>query len=363
MKIKEITKAIEDFAPLHLQESWDNSGIQVGNPENEITGVLLCTDVREEIVDEAIERGANMIISHHPLLFRGLKKIVGRTYQERIVAQAIKHDITIYCAHTNMDSACNGVNFKMAEKLELNNVRILCPQHDKLRKLIVFVPNDSVAHVEEAMHDAGAGKLGNYDHCSYQLNGEGRYRALDGANPFAGKVDELHCEPEVRVEVLVHKALCNKVVAAMLKAHPYEEPAFDIIALENSDKYAGLGVIGDIEPMDARKFLNLVKKAFEVNTIRYSGNLDHDVSRIAMCGGAGVEFIDAAKSQGADVYITGDMKYHEFQGNEDSIILADIGHYESEHYTKEIFYDIIKKKNPNFAVDFAQHEKNQINYL
>ena len=173
MKIKEITKAIEDFAPLHLQESWDNSGMQVGNPENEITGVLLCTDVREEIVDEAIERGANMIISHHPLLFRGLKKIVGRTYQERIVAQAIKHDITIYCAHTNMDSACNGVNFKMAEKLGLNNVRILCPQHDKLRKLIVFVPNESVAHVEEAMHDAGAGKLGNYDHCSYQLNGEG----------------------------------------------------------------------------------------------------------------------------------------------------------------------------------------------
>lgn len=363
MKIKEITDAIEAHAPLHLQESWDNAGMQVGNAQDEVTGVLLCTDVREETIDEAIERGANLIISHHPLLFRGLKKIMGRTYQERIVTKAIKHDITIYCAHTNMDSAQGGVNFKMAEKLGLTNVRVLAPQQATQRKIVVFVPNEAATEVVNAMCEAGAGRLGDYDHCSYQMQGEGHYRALDGAMPWAGEVGQPHTEPEVRVEVLVNKALCGKVVAAMLKAHPYQEPAFDIIALENCDDYAGLGVLGDLEPTDARQFLEKVKTAFDVVSLRYSGDLNRKVSRVAMCGGAGAEFIGTALSHRADVYITGDMKYHEFQGNEDRIILADIGHYESEHYTKEIFYDIIQKKNPNFAVDFAQSEKNQVNYL
>ena len=363
MKVKEITNAIEAVAPLYLQESWDNSGMQVGNPDSEVTGVLLCTDVREEILDEAIKRGSNLIISHHPLLFRGLKKIVGRTYQERIVALAIKHDITIYCAHTNMDCAVGGVNFKMAEKLGMKNVCVLDPQQGTQRKIVVFVPTEAVAEVEKAMCDAGAGRLGNYDNCSYSMSGEGHYRALDGAEPWAGKVGERHSEPEVRLEMLVHNALCGRVVAAMIKAHPYEEPAFDIIAIENGDKYAGLGVIGDVEPQDARAFLEKVKNAFEVETLRYSGILDRNVRRIAMCGGAGAEFAGLAMSKGADVYITGDMKYHEFQGNEERIILVDIGHYESEHFTKEIFYDIISKKNPNFAVDFADTEKNQVNYL
>ena len=363
MKVKDITQAIELMAPLYLQESWDNSGMQVGDPESEITGVLLCTDVREEIVDEAIERGANLIISHHPLLFRGLKKIVGRSYQERIVTRAIKHDITIYCAHTNMDSAVGGVNFKMAEKIGLKNVQVLDRQQGTQLKVVVFVPIEAASQVEKAMCEAGAGRLGNYDSCSYSMNGEGHYRPLDGAEPWSGEVGTVHHEPEVRLEVLANKALCSKVITAMLKAHPYEEPAFDIIALENSDKYAGLGVIGDIEPQNAHDFLEKVKKAFEVKTLRYSGNLDRKISCIAMCGGAGSEFIGIAMSQGADVYITGDMKYHEFQGNEDRIILVDIGHYESEHYTKEIFYDIIQKKNPNFAVDFARSETNQVKYL
>ena len=363
MKIKEITSAIEAVAPLYLQEGWDNAGMQVGDVDREVTGVLLCTDVREETIDEAIERGMNMIISHHPLLFRGLKKIVGRSYQERVVARAIKHDIAIYCAHTNMDSAVGGVNFKMAEKLGLKNVGVLDPQQDTLRKLVVFAPVEAATDVEHAMCDAGAGRLGNYDNCCYLMSGEGHYRALDGAEPWSGEVGEIHHEPEIRVEVLVHKSLCSRVVAAMLKAHPYEEPAFDIIALENGDKYAGLGVIGETEPQNACDFLEKVKTAFEVKSLRYSGNLNRKVKIVAMCGGAGSEFIGTAMSRGADVYITGDMKYHEFQGHEDQIILADIGHYESEHFTKEIFYDIIQKKNPNFAVDFARSEKNQVNYL
>ncbi len=363
MKVKEITGAIEAFAPLYLQESWDNAGMQVGNLEDEVTGIVLCTDVREDIVDEAIEKGANMIISHHPLLFRGLKKIVGRTYQERIVVKAVKHDINIYCAHTNMDSARGGVNFKIAEKLGMKNVEVLDCQKGTQRKVVVFVPTAHATEVENAMCNAGAGKLGDYDRCTYRLAGEGRYRALDGAKPHAGQVGERHVEPEARIEVLVHQALCGKVIAAMIKAHPYEEPAFDIIPLDNEDKYAGLGVIGDIEAEDAKLFLQRVKNAFDVDTVRYSGNLNKMVSRIALCGGAGAEFMGKALALGADVYITGDMKYHEFQGNEERIILADIGHYESEHYTKEIFLDIIREKFPNFAVTFATKEKNQIKYL
>lgn len=363
MKVREITHAIEQYAPLYLQEGFDNAGMQVGDPESFITGVLLCTDVREEIIDEAIEHGANMIISHHPLIFRGLKKIAGRTYVERIVARAIKHDITIYCAHTNLDNTRGGVSFKMAQKLGLDHVRVLVPQRDTLCKLAVFVPLAQAAVVESAMCDAGAGKLGDYDHCSYRLQGEGCYRALEGANPFAGKVGEHHVEPEVRIEVLVKKVLCDGVVCAMKAVHPYEEPAYDIIPLGNEDKYSGLGVIGDIVPEDATLFLERVKTTFGVNVLRYSGDLHRQVSRIAMCGGAGSEFLDKAVAQGAQVYITGDMKYHEFQGQEDRIILADIGHYESEHFTKEIFFDIIQKKNPNFAVTFATKEKNQINYL
>lgn len=363
MKVKDITGAIEAVAPLYLQESFDNAGMQVGDPESEVTGVLLCTDVREPIIAEAMERGANLVISHHPLLFRPLKKIAGRTYQERIVAQAIKHGISIYCAHTNMDCAPGGVNFKMAQKLGLRNVRILVPQQGTLRKLAVFVPTAQAAQVEQAMFNAGAGRLGDYDSCSYRVAGEGRYRALPGANPFAGEVGEHHVEPEVRVEVLVRKALMGRVVQAMLQAHPYEEPAFDIIPLDNGDAYAGLGAIGDIEPEDATTFLQRVKRTFECKSLRYSGNTARQVSRIALCGGAGSEFAAAAMAQGADVYITGDMKYHEFQGNEDRIILADIGHYEGEHFTKEIFLDIIQKKNPNFAVAYARNEENQVKYL
>lgn len=363
MKIREITAAIEEFAPLYMQEDFDNAGIQVGDLNAEITGIVLCTDVREDIVDEAIERGANLVISHHPLIFHPLKKIASRSYIEKIVAKAIKNDITIYCAHTNMDNARGGVSFKMAEKLGMTDVEVLDPQRGKLRKVVVFVPTAQVADVEKAMFAAGAGRIGDYDCCSYRLSGEGHYHALEGANPFAGAVGEYHTEPETRVEVIVEAAQCGAVVKAMLKAHPYEEPAFDVVQLDNESRYCGSGVIGDIEPVDAMEFLNKVKTAFEVGAIRYSGDTHKKVRRIAMCGGSGAFLLDTAMRAGADVYLTGDLRYHEFMGNENRIIIADIGHYESEHFTKEIFCDIIKKKNPNFAVTFAEKEKNQIKYL
>ena len=266
MKIREITDAIEQYAPLRLQEEWDNAGIQVGDPEADISGVLLCTDATEAVVAEAIERGFNLVIAHHPLIFRGLKKIMGRTPVERAVAMAIKHDITIYSAHTNMDSAWQGVSFRMADKIGMTNV--------------VFLDDNPV-------------------------------------DPYG----------------------------------------------EQESTSAGGGVIGDIEPMEAREVLQRVKAAFEVGAVRYCGDANRIVTRVALCGGAGGFLLDKAVNMGAQLYVTADMRYHDFLDNWQRIVVADIGHYESEHFTKEIFLEIIQKKNPTFAVDFAKKETNQVNYL
>ena len=364
MKIAEVTRLIEDYAPLSLQESWDNAGFQVGNPQNEATGALLCLDVTEAILDEAIAKGFNLIITHHPLIFKGLKSLTGRNVIERIVIKAIKHDIAIYAAHTNMDSAWGGVSHLIAQKIGLENVATLSPQCGKLYKLVTFVPCESADAVREAMAHAGAGKIGNYDSCSYNMQGEGMFRALDGAKPFVGVENELHKETEVRIEVIVPSGIKGKVLRAMLESHPYEEPAYDIIALENEDKYAGLGVVGDLPAAeDALMFLSRVKEIFDVKALRYSGNADVQVKRVAICGGSGADFVREAISMGADVFITGDVKYHQFMSDEDRILMADIGHYESEHYTKEIFSEIITKKIPNFAIQYAELEKNPINYL
>ena len=364
MKIAEVTRLIEEYAPLSLQEGWDNAGFQVGNPQAEATGALLCLDVTEAILDEAIAKGLNLIITHHPLIFKGLKSITGRNAIERIVVKAIKHDVSIYSAHTNMDSAWGGVSHLVAKKIGLENVATLSPQQGKLYKLVTFVPCDAADAVREAMAQAGAGKIGNYDSCSYNMQGEGTFRALDGANPYVGAQGELHKEPETRIEVIVPSNVKGKVLRAMLEAHPYEEPAYDLIALENEDKYAGLGVVGDLpEAEEAMSFLARVKEIFEVGVLRYSGDVERKVKRVAICGGSGAEFVREAISLGADVFITGDVKYHQFMGDEDRILMADIGHYESEHYTKEIFNEIITKKIPNFAVQYAELEKNPINYL
>ena len=363
MKVKEITSAIEKFAPLHLQESYDNAGMQVGDADSVITGVVLCTDVSNAIVDEAIACGANLIISHHPLIFHGLKKLTGRSDVERMVIKAIRHGISIYSAHTNIDNARGGVSYKMAEKLGLKNVEVLDPQVGTLCKIVVFVPLQQAAEVEQAMWDAGAGQLGDYHRCSYRLQGEGRFCPCPGANPFVGETGTDHVEPEIRLEVLVSKARSGAVLAAMLKAHPYEEPAFDVIPLDNADRYSGSGVIGDIQPDSATSFLQQLKATFGVHTLRYSGNLTRSIKRVALCGGSGAEFVGAAVSSGADVYVTGDVKYHDFTGNASRILIADIGHYESEQYTKDIFYEIIREKMPNFATYYAKSENKQVKFF
>ena len=363
MIIKEIISAIEEYAPLSLQESWDNAGVQVGGIDAEATGALLCVDVTECIVDEAVAKGANLVISHHPLLFKGLKRIVGATPVERIVAKALRNGITIYSAHTNMDSTVGGVSWRDAEKLGLKNVHVLAPQSGQVMKLVTFVPVAHVDAVSEAMWQAGAGQIGNYDRCAYRMTGTGTYRPVDGANSFAGHIGEQHEEAEVRVEVVFPVAITGRVVSAMLAAHPYEEPAYDLFKLENKQP-TGLGIVGEIEqPVKAADFIAHVKHVLNIASVPCSGNLDATVKKVALCGGAGGEFIPDAIRSGADIYMCGDLKYHDFTSYNDRIVIANIGHYESEECTKGIFYDIIKKKFPNFATYYAELEKNPISFL
>ncbi len=362
MKICEIIDAIEQYAPLHLQEPWDNAGLQVGDAGREATGALLCVDVTEAVMAEAVERGVNLVVSHHPLLFRGLKRITGNSSVERIVATALKHDIAVYSAHTNMDSANGGVSWATGRMVGLTRMRTLVPQPAQMMKLSVFVPVASCEAVSEALWSAGAGKIGNYDRCAYMVDGRGTYRPLDGAHPAIGEVGSNHTEGETRIEVVFHSSICARVVQAMLAAHPYEEPAFDLVKLENNAA-TGLGVIGEIEtPMAAADYIAFVKNALAIGAIPYAGDASRTIRRVALCGGAGAEFIGTAIAQGADIYMCGDLKYHDYTTHCDRIVLANIGHYESEQCTKGIFYEIIRKKFPNFATYYADQDKNPISY-
>ena len=364
MQIADIISLIEEVAPISLQEEYDNAGMQIGDKNQEATGALLCIDVTEDILDEAIQKGFNLIISHHPLLFKGLKNITGKNYIERIVIKAIKNDIAIYAAHTNLDNAFGGVNFKIAEKLKLENVKILSPIKDLFLKLVVFVPTSAADKVREAMLCAGAGKIGNYDMCSYNMNGFGTFRTGEGANPYCGEVGAIHKEEETRIEVILPKYNRDKVINAMLNVHPYQEPAYDIIELQNINSYAGSGVVGELaEPLDAKYFLEMVKDAFNVAAIKYSTFTGNKIKRVALCGGSGAFLINDAIRAKADVFITGEIGYHHFFTAEKKILLVEAGHYETEQYTKDIFCDIITKKFPNFAVQYANVGSNPINYL
>lgn len=362
-KISDIISAIEAYAPLHLQEGYDNCGLQVGDGNAEATGVLLCVDVTEAVVDEAIALGVNMVVSHHPLIFRGLKKLVGRSDIERIVIKAIKNDIAIYSAHTNMDNTRGGVSARMAQKLGLKNVRVLVPQVGRQVKVAVYVPTSYADAVADAMHACGAGNIGDYEYCSYRIAGEGRYRAKAGAHPFVGTPGEMHSEPETRIEVIADAAVKDRVVQAMLQAHPYEEPAYDVLQLQNESPYEGAGVVGDIEPTSATDFFAKLKNVFGVDAVRFCGDATKTIRRVALCGGSGAEFIGAAVHSGADIYVTGDVKYHDFTGNASRILIADIGHYESEQFTKDIFYEIIREKMPNFATYYAKSENKQVKFF
>jgi len=364
MKIREIISSVETFAPLAFQEDYDNAGLIIGDKEQDATGVLITVDVTEEIIDEAITKKVNLIIAHHPIIFVGLKKITGKNYIERVVLKAIKNDIAIYAAHTNLDNIRGGVNSKIADALGLQNTQILAPLKNHLMKLVYFVPTDLAEKTRKAIFESGAGHIGNYDQCSYNLEGTGSFRAGEATNPFVGNKNEMHFEKEIRVETIFPKHIKHKVVRALIETHPYEEVAYDIYPLHNDYEKAGSGIIGELKKeMPAIDFLKMVKNLFKAQCIRHTKLFSKPVKNIAICGGSGSFLLNEAMKQKADVFISADFKYHQFFDAEDKIIIADIGHFESEQVTKELFYELLIKKFPKFAVYLTEKNSNPINYL
>ena len=364
VKIKDIANALEMFAPLPLQDDFDNAGLQIGLTDAEVTGVLLCLDVTEAVVDEAVALGCNLIVSHHPIIFKPLKRITGSTYVERCILKALANNVAIYSAHTNIDNAPGGVNYRIADILGLKNVKILVPKEDALLKLAVFVPVAHVDAVRDALFAAGCGKIGNYGSCSYNLNGYGTFMAQEGCTPFCGTIGELHRENEVRIETVMPSYIKNRVIKALLDAHPYEEPAYDIYTLKNSWENVGTGVIGELpEECDEAEFLSVVKEKFAVGCVRHTPLLGRKIKRVALCGGAAGSFASAAMSAGADIYITGEARYHDLFSYAGKMTVAVIGHYESEQYTMDIFSEIISGKYPALKVLKTKVDTNPVCYL
>jgi len=364
MKLSDLCNSLETLAPLYLQESYDNSGLLIGDKTKLIKKAIISLDVTEEVLDEAITNKADVIIAHHPLIFKSLKKLSGETMVERIILQAIKHDIAIYAIHTNLDNIFEGVNNVFAKQLGLQKLEILQPKPATLKKLIVYVPTSQAEKLRDALFVVGAGKIGNYDSCSFQLEGKGSFRALEGSNPFVGKEKELHFEEESKIEMVFPAYLKGKIIRTLHNNHPYEEPAYDIFALENEWNSTGAGMIGYLEkPMSELDFLKQVKEQTGSSCIRHSPFIGKTVQKIALCGGSGSFLIEAAKEAKADVFITGDVKYHEFFDADNAMLIGDIGHYESEQFTKQLLVDYLNKKFPNFAVRISERNTNVVNYL
>lgn len=364
MKIIDIIETIEAFAPLSYQEDYDNAGLLVGQSTMECTGVLLCLDATEAVVEEAIRKKCNLIVAHHPIIFSGLKKITGKNYIERVVINAIKNNIAIYACHTNLDNVRLGVNNIIADNLGLINRRILAPKKNILKKLYTYVPDAYKDKVLNALFDAGAGHIGNYSECSFSISGTGTFKGNNNAKPVIGKRNIRSTEQEHKIELIFPSPLEPKILAALLKTHPYEEVAYEIITLENSYQEIGSGMIGELKtPMKEQDFLSFLKKAMKTKCIRHTPLQKKEIKSVALCGGAGSFLLNNAIRQKADLFITGDFKYHQFFDADNQIVIADIGHYESEQYTVQLFNKIISGKFPNFAVQISTINTNPINYI
>jgi len=364
MKLKDICSFLDSAIPLSFQEGYDNSGLQVGMPEKEIRSALICLDVTNEVLDEAGMNGCDLIISHHPLIFTGLKRLSGQTLSEKLVLKAIRQDVAVYSAHTSLDVISQGVSRKMADKLRLKNVRVLSPLKGRLNKLVTFVPESHLDKVRDAVFSAGAGTIGNYDRCGFTAEGTGSFRGNEDTNPFSGQKGVMSHEKEVRFETIFFSYLRNKVIRALLESHPYEEAAYDIFLLENDNIDAGLGCKGELpEGVDEKEFLSQLKEIFSAKAIRFSKLTGRKIKKVALCGGAGGPLINDALASGADAYITADVRYHSFFEGGNQMIIIDIGHYESEKCSAEILYDLIIKKFPTFALRFSEVNTNPVNYL
>ena len=364
MQIKDITDYLESLAPLSSQESYDNSGLICGDKTTELTNALISLDCIETTVDEAIEKGCNLIISHHPIVFKGLKQLTGKNYIERTVIKAIKNDIALYAIHTNLDNYKLGVNRKIGDIIGIKDPKILAPSAQTLQKLSVFVPVSHKAEVLEALFLAGAGHIGNYSECSFQSTGTGTFKANNAASPYVGEIDQQHAEAEIKIEVLISKHSQQKVVHSLINAHPYESVAYDIFNLNNLNHFEGSGMYGSLnESMPTMEFLQLLKTRFKCDVIRHTNLHKSIIKKVAWCGGAGSFLLPHAKGVNADIFITGDFKYHEFFDAEEDTIIADIGHFESEQFTIDLISEILLKKFTTFAPYLTERRTNPVNYF
>lgn len=364
MKIKEFIKDFEQIIPTRQAEDFDNVGLLCGNPEREISGILIAHDALESVVDEAIEKNLNLILCFHPIIFSGLKSITGKNYVERAVLKALENKIAIYAIHTAFDNDYFGVNYKICEVLGLKNQQILMPKQNQLKKLEVYVPIDSADKLKNALFDAGAGNIGFYDECSFSINGNGTFRPLEGSNPVTGTHYERENANEVLLSVIFEDYKKHQILFAMKQNHPYEEVAYQLISLDNENQYTGLGRFGDLETeMDEADFLKFVKDKFNLNVIRYSNLTQKKIKRVGVLGGSGASGIKAALSSKCDAYLTGDVKYHDFFSAEEKMLICDIGHFESEQFVTQQLFEILSEKFTTFAVAKTTQKTNPVNYF
>lgn len=364
MQIKDLINYLEKWAPLSYQESYDNSGLVIGDRNAHVEGAIITLDVTEEVIDESIETGCNLIIAHHPMIFSGIRSIGTRHWLDRCIRKAIKNDIHIYAIHTNLDNISSGVNNKIAEKIGLKELKVLSPKRGTLQKLTVLVPIENKTELLEALYSAGAGKIGNYDHCSFQLKGEGTFRPNEHSNPTIGKKGQDEKVNEMRIEVILSSGRRNAILTAMKQAHPYEEVAYYLSDLLNENQEIGSGMIGLFpEPLQAEAFLHHLKKSMNLATIKHTSLTDKKIERVALCGGSGRFLLERAIGAGADVFISADFKYHDYFEANNEIIIADIGHYESEVFTKELLYERLTKKFAKFAFRLSEVDTNPVKYL
>lgn len=364
MRLSALIKHLEDYAPSNYQEDYDNSGLIVGDINQEIQGAVVALDCTEAVVDEAIANCCNLIITHHPIVFKGLKRITGKTYVERVVLKAIRNNIALYAIHTNLDHVKNGVNGVICDRLGLQGAIVLSPKRGLMKKLVTFCPEALAPVVRGALFDAGAGSIGNYSDCSFNTGGTGTFKGGKGTNPYVGEQGVQHHEAEVRIETVFLAQDERKVLLALFEHHPYEEVAYDIYPLENKLETVGAGMVGWLEEeLDGRDFLKLVKDRMDTSVIRHTKMLPGKIKKVAVCGGSGSFLLKEAMAAGADAFVTADFKYHEFFDADEKIVIADIGHFESEQFTSDLLIDIIQEKFPNFAIRLTEHNTNPINYF
>ncbi len=363
MHIQDVCEAMENWAPLSWQESYDNAGLLVGDPRWPLSGVLIALDCTEAVVDEAIQKGCNMIISHHPILFKGLKSLTGKNYIEKTIIKAIQNSIALYASHTNLDHAPQGVSYHLAKKIGLLEGRVLVPFEKSLKQLCYFVPASHELMVREALHEMGAGNIGNYATCSFTSSGIGRFKPTENSNPFGGKKNQLSEVPELKVEMIFPTHLESKLIQTLKNTHPYEEVAYFIQSLDNQWQDVGSGYIGKLpQPLSAKAFFDLLKKNLGISQLRHTAIHSKKIETVAVCGGAGSFLLESAKKQKADAYITADFKYHEFFDSENTCIICDIGHYESEVMIKEAILDYLSKFFSTFAILKSETNTNPVWY-